>query len=233
MCSPRHSIFCIMPPHILRAIMERGTLEERTAASGTLAVDSTFRSLRATATLLRQIAPEVAAQPATKQRTIYTANNQQQLPGTIVASDKNPPPANGDPALVEALNGLGATWDFYFEVFDRQSIDDEGMPLNATVHYGSRYNNAFWNGQQMVFGDGDGELFNRFTIALDVIGHELGHGVTEDETGLVYLFQPGALNEHLSDVWGSLIKQWYLGQTADQADWLIGAGLLGDGVNGQ
>ena len=55
------------------------------------------------------------------------------------------------------------------------------MPLDATVHYGERYNNAFWNGQQMVFGDGDGELFNRFTIALDVIGHELTHGVTEDE----------------------------------------------------
>src|SRR3954463_4055994 len=99
MCSPRHSIFCIMPPHILRAIMERGTLEERTAASGTLAVDSTFRSLRATATLLRQIAPEGAARPATKQRTIYPATNQQQLPGTIVDSDKNPPAANGNPGV--------------------------------------------------------------------------------------------------------------------------------------
>ena len=85
MCSPRPSIFCIMPPHILRAIVERGTLEERTAASRTLALDSTFRSLRATATLLRPITPEVGPQPAAKQRTIYTANNQQQLPGTVVA----------------------------------------------------------------------------------------------------------------------------------------------------
>src|SRR3954469_20408337 len=233
MCSPRHSIFCIMPPHILRAIVERGTLEERTAASRTLAVDATFRSLRATATLLRPIAPEVAPQPATKQRTIYTANNQQQLPGTVVASDKNPPAANADPAMVEAFNGLGATWDFYFEVFDRQSIDDEGMPLNATVHYGSRYNNAFWNGQQMVFGDGDGELFNRFTIALDVIGHELTHGVTEDEAALVYMFQPGALNESMSDVFGSMIKQRKAKQTAAEADWLIGAGLFTKAVNGR
>ena len=84
----------------------------------------------------------------------------------------------------------------------------------------------------MVFGDGDGQLFNRFTIALDVIGHELAHGVTEDEAGLVYMFQPGALNEHLSDVFGSLVKQKVLNQTADQADWLIGAGLLADGVQG-
>jgi len=233
MCSPRHSIFCIMPPHILRAIVERGTLEERTAASRTLAVDATFRSLRATATLLRPIAPEVAPQPATKQRTIYTANNQQQLPGTVVASDKNPPAANADPAMVEAFNGLGATWDFYFEVFDRQSIDDEGMPLNATVHYGSRYNNAFWNGQQMVFGDGDGRLFNRFTIALDVIGHELTHGVTQDEAQLQYMFQPGALNESMSDVFGSLIKQRKNRQTARTADWLIGEGLFTPAVQGK
>ena len=106
------------------------------------------------------------------------------------------------------------------------------MPLNATVHYGQNYDNAFWNGRQMVFGDGDGQLFNRFTIALDVIGHELAHGVTEDEAGLVYMCQPGALNEHLSDAFGVMIKQRVLNQTAAEADWLIGAGLLAPGVNG-
>ena len=75
-------------------------------------------------------------------------------------------------------------------MFGRHSIDDEGLPLDATVHFGTDYNNAFWNSQQMVFGDGDGVLFNRFTIALDVIGHELTHGVTEDEAGLVYMSSP-------------------------------------------
>jgi Zn-dependent metalloprotease len=233
MCSPRHSMFCILPPHILRGIAERGTPEERTAASRTLALDSTFRSLRATAPLLRAPATEVAAQPAARQRTIYTANNQQQLPGTLVASEKNPPAASADPAIVEAFTGLGATWDFYFDVFDRQSIDDEGMPLNATVHYGSGYDNAFWNGQQMVFGDGDGRLFNRFTIALDVIGHELTHGVTQDEAQLQYMFQPGALNESMSDVFGSLIKQKKKQQTARTADWLIGEGLFTSAVKGK
>src|SRR4051812_23129192 len=99
MCSPRHSIFCIMPPHILRAIVERGTLEERTAASRTLAVDATFRSLRATATLLRPTAPEVPPQPAKKQRTIYTAKTQQQLRETVAPSEKTPPAANADPAM--------------------------------------------------------------------------------------------------------------------------------------
>ncbi len=232
MCS-RHPIFCIMPPHILRAIAERGTPEERIAASGTLALDSTFRAMRATTLALGAPPPSFVAEPAVKQRTIYTAHNQQQLPGTIAASEKNPPPANADPAVVEAFNGLGATWDFYFDVFDRQSIDDEGMPLNATVHYGSRYNNAFWNGQQMVFGDGDGKLFNRFTIALDVIGHELTHGVTQDEAQLQYMFQAGALNESMSDVFGSLIKQKKNRDTARTADWLIGEGLFTAAVNGK
>jgi Zn-dependent metalloprotease len=139
---------------------------------------------------------------------------------------------SGDPVVDEAYDGLGRTWDFYYEVFERNSIDDEGMPLLATVHYGQGYNNAFWNGRQMVFGDGDGQLFNRFTIALDVIGHELAHGVTEDEAGLVYMFQPGALNEHCSDWAGACIKQRVLNQTAKEADWLIGAGLLGSNVSG-
>ena len=114
-------------------------------------------------------------------------------------------------------------------VYGRNSIDDEGLPLDATVHYGRRYDNAFWNGQQMVFGDGDGELFNRFTVSLDVIGHELTHGVTGDEAGLVYLGQSGALNESISDVFGSLVKQYARSQTADKADWLIGAGLFTPG----
>jgi Zn-dependent metalloprotease len=90
------------------------------------------------------------------------------------------------------------------------------MKLLATVHHGDHYDNAFWNGRQMVFGDGDGELFNRFTISLDVIGHELAHGVTEDEAQLMYLNQSGALNESMSDVFGSLVKQYLRKQSAEE-----------------
>jgi Zn-dependent metalloprotease len=235
MCSrSRHrSIFCILPPHLLRNLAERGTPDERRAASGTLALDSTFRAMRASAALLLEPAAPTRVMPVGKQRTIYTARNTQDLPGEIVATEAAPPPASGgDVAVREAFDYLGATWDFYFDVFDRQSIDDEGMPLDATVHYGQQYDNAFWDGQQMVFGDGDGQLFNRFTIALDVVGHELTHGVTQDEAGLAYLFQPGALNESISDVFGSLIKQKTNGQDAASADWLIGEGLLTSAVNG-
>ncbi len=224
---------CIMPPHILREIAQRGNPAQRAAATNTLALDATFRTLRASPLAVRPRSTALpAAVPVAKHRTIYTAANQQQLPGQVVGTEQKPPTKASDVAAYEAFQGLGATWDFYFDVYGRQSIDDEGLPLDATVHFGSDYNNAFWNGHQMVFGDGDGELFNRFTIALDVIGHELTHGVTEDEAGLVYMFQPGALNESISDVFGSLIKQRKAKQTAAEADWLIGAGLFTSAVNG-
>jgi Zn-dependent metalloprotease len=106
------------------------------------------------------------------------------------------------------------------------------MRLDSTVHFGTDYDNAFWNGQQMVYGDGDGQIFQRFTKCIDVIGHELTHGVTQYEAGLAYRNQPGALNESMSDVFGSLVKQYALKQTADKADWLIGEGLFTPNVKG-
>ncbi len=230
--SHRHSIFCILPPHILRSIAERGNAEQRAAATRTLALDATFRALRAAPRTFEPHAVTPVTEPAEKRRTIFDAAGRQQLPGHLAATEEHPPAASADIGVREAFDGLGATWDFYWEVFDRNSIDDEGMPLDATVHYGDRYNNAFWNGERMVFGDGDGQIFNRFTVAIDVIGHELTHGVTEDEAGLVYMFQAGALNESMSDVFGSLIKQRVRRQTAVSADWLIGEGLLAPPIRG-
>jgi Zn-dependent metalloprotease len=164
------------------------------------------------------------------QRTIYTTGNTQTLPGTIVRSEGEPP--TGDAATDEAYDGLGTTHQFYADVFARNSIDNNGMPLKASVHYGTDYDNAFWNGQQMVFGDGDGQTFNRFTVSVDIIGHELTHGVTGSQVTLAPFFQPGALNESISDVFGSMIKQHQLNQQAAAADWLIGAGLFTVNVNG-
>jgi Zn-dependent metalloprotease len=229
----RHSIFCILPPYLLRAILANGSRAQKAAASRALGIDTTFRTMRLRLATAQSVTDrrrrKVAAAPV-KQRSIYTAANSETLPGTLVRAEGQGP--SKDRAVDEAYDGLGHTFDFFLEAYNRNSIDDDGLPLNATVHYGEDYNNAFWNGRQMVFGDGDGDLFNRFTIALDVIGHELGHGVTEDEAGLVYMQQPGALNESLSDVWGSLIKQWVLKQTAEEADWIIGEGLLTKKVQG-
>ncbi|HMA31256.1 MAG TPA: M4 family metallopeptidase [Casimicrobiaceae bacterium] len=222
----------ILPPEILRRIASRGTPSQREAALATLASDQTLRLSRATRQLLERgpARPPLAMPPFAKQRTIYDAGHRETLPGRVVRSEGAR--AGRDVEVNEAYDGLGATFDFFATVYDRDSIDDAGMHLDATVHYGRSYDNAFWNGRQMVFGDGDGELFNRFTISVDVIGHELTHGVTGDEANLVYLGQAGALNESISDVFGSLVKQYALGQTADQADWLIGAGLFTSRVNG-
>ncbi|KDR33801.1 MULTISPECIES: M4 family metallopeptidase [Caballeronia] len=227
-----HSIYCILPPHMLEHIAKHGDAKQREIAIDTLSKDHTMRSFRAVeATLaVRRAAPMPTAAAPSAHRTIYTADETETLPGTVIRTEGAKPVK--DDAANEAYDGLGATFEFYLEVFHRNSIDDAGMPLIGTVHFGKDYDNAFWNSQQMVFGDGDGELFNRFTIALDVIGHELTHGVTEHTAGLNYMTQAGALNESISDVFGSLIKQYAHKQTADKADWLIGEGLLAKGVNG-
>ncbi len=231
--SSRHSIFCILPPHVLNSIAQNGTPQQRRQALQTLGTDQTLRTLRATQTLIAPLQPRGPVPHATEgypQRTIYDAHHTTNLPGDVVRVEGSDP--TGDLAVDEAYDGLGGTYQLYWEVYQRNSIDDEGLKLDATVHYGVDYDNAFWNGESMVFGDGDGEFFNRFTISLDVIGHELTHGVTGDEAQLVYMYQPGALNESVSDVFGSLVKQFKLHQTAAQADWLIGQGLFTAKVNG-
>ena len=222
----RHSIFCIVPPHVLREIARNGNAAQRNAALDTLALDTTMRTQRMTTQLLAAIAPRpvLAAAPPQVHRTIYTAKNAETEPGTLVRSEGQG--ASGDQEVDEAYDGLGHTFDFYLQNYQRNSIDDHGLPLVATVHYGQKFDNAFWDGHQMVFGDGDGAIFNRFTISLDVIGHELTHGVTGSEVNLAYSGQSGALNESVSDVFGSLVKQYALKQSASEADWLIGAGLL-------
>jgi Zn-dependent metalloprotease len=225
-----HRVCSIVPPYVLRAIAAGGGLGISLAAQRAIAHDAALRQLRA----LR--APEretPRAEPATtphKQRTVSDARHTMRLPGTPVRTEGGEP--SSDVTVNEAYDGTGETFDFFWEVFQRDSIDDAGLPLLSTVHYGIAYDNAFWDGSQMIFGDGDGEVFNRFTIALDVIGHELTHGVTDHMAALRYQDQPGALNESVSDVFGSLVKQWVNGETAEEADWLIGEGLLAPGIDG-
>jgi Zn-dependent metalloprotease len=117
-----------------------------------------------------------------KQRRVYTANNGSTLPGTLVRSEGSA--AVNDPAVNEAYDGAGVTYDLYWDVYQRNSLDGNGMRLDSTVHYEQQYDNAFWDGSQMVYGDGDGQLFHRFTLAVDVIGHELTHGVTQFTSNL-------------------------------------------------
>jgi Zn-dependent metalloprotease len=218
-----------VPPYLLERL--RAVDDEAIAriAAQTLAQDDLHRSRRRGAD---HAAPgeSAAAAAAGPQRTIDDAGGTTTLPGRPVRAEGGPP--TGDAGADEAYDALGATWTLYDSAYGRDSLDGHGLPLLASVHYGTGYDNAFWNGEQMVFGDGDGTYFNRFTIAVDVIGHELTHGVTEMTAGLAYSNQSGALNESISDCFGSMVKQMQLGQDAASADWLIGAGLFTAAVKG-
>lgn len=218
--------YAVIPPYILRKIIDNGSGTQKDYARRTL---THVQHLMAE-TWQKPSAPHTA-NAGHVEREIYDAQNSNNLPGTLVRKEDQP--GNNDVAAEEAWNYLGVTYDFFWRTYKRNSLDNQGLALLGTVHYEKDYQNAFWNGQQMVFGDGDGEIFNRFTIAIDVVAHELAHGVTETEAGLIYFEQAGALNESLSDVFGSLVKQFHLQQTADQADWLIGEGLLAEGINGR
>lgn len=234
MCdSNRHSIFCILPPQVLMHLARNGNSEEREFALRTLALDQTMRTSRLTYSLaggLKIPHPAATLAPPQEKRSIYDAGHTQDLPGNLVRAEGQA--AVSDTSANQAYEGLGDTFDFYLKIYDRNSIDNAGMPMVASVHYGKDYDNAFWNGQQMVFGDGDNVIFTGFTESTDVIGHELTHGVTGSEANLTYQGQSGALNESISDVFGSMVKQYKLNQTTEQADWLIGAGILAKGIQG-
>jgi Zn-dependent metalloprotease len=234
----RNPLHCVVPPFVLTKVARRGSDRQREWALRTLDADTTLRHARTVnaKTLGRKGKREgpdalAAAAPTRRNRVIWDARHTWNVTGIPRVRDEDDGPT-GDPAVDEAFDGFGATWDFWQDVFSRDSIDDENMPVRGVVHYGEEYPNAFWDGRRMVFGDGDGELFLSFTRALDVIGHELGHGVIEDEAALEYQGQSGALNEHFADVAGAMVKQFRLRQTADQADWLIGADLRGPEFSG-
>jgi Zn-dependent metalloprotease len=171
-----------------------------------------------------------AGAPGGGRRTIYDCKSKTSLSAAVVVHTESGPKSK-DKSVNQAFEGLGKTRDFYKQILKRNSIDNQGMRLEGFVHYDVQYNNAFWDGSSMVFGDGDGIAFVDFTKSLDVIAHELTHGVTEFTAGLEYHNQSGALNESISDVFGSLVKQWSLQQTADEADWLIGEEIFTPQIN--
>lgn len=212
---------CIVPPHILRKLLTNKDAAIREIALNTLLATT---NLRAERRLLAEIG-FASSITGTRSRTIYDCKAGRILEQAARIRGEGDKEAT-DGTVNRAYDGLGTTYSFFETVFKRKSIDDRGMRLDGYVHYGNFYNNAFWNGRQMVFGDGDGRLFTDFSKSLDVIAHELTHGVTEFSAGLEYHDQSGALNESLSDVFGSLTKQWSLGQSAAQADWLIGGDIL-------
>ncbi|MGW1527907.1 M4 family metallopeptidase [Streptomyces sp. NPDC002159] len=220
----------IVPPHLLNRLARAEDPAVHEPARRTLALDAAQRVQRR---LTAEIGPTAA--PPTRasncpDRTVCDVGHRQDLPGRRIRGEGEADVP--DTSVNHAYDGLGATFDFYLQTLSRSSIDGDGLPLDASVHFRRGYDNAFWDGEQMVFGDGDGRIFGDFTQSPDVIGHELTHGVTQYTANLAYVGQSGALNEHLSDVFGSLVEQYAKGETTEEASWLIGEELLRPGVEG-
>jgi Zn-dependent metalloprotease len=227
MCE-RQALQCIIPPHMLERLLDSPKAAVRKAVLAAITASAEARALRSVVGPMTASMTAMSSPTAKKNRLIYTLRNLPPvpflLPGKLVRKEGDP--KTTDAAVNEAYDFSGTTYDFYSKVHGRNSLDGNGMTLVSSVHVGRDFNNAFWNGQQMAYGDGDGEVFQRFTKSLDVVGHELTHGVVTFTSNLEYQGESGALNEHLADVFGSLVKQWKKSQTAAQASWLIGEELL-------
>jgi len=149
-------------------------------------------------------------------RRVHDAKNMKELPGTLVLSEGQP--LTGDADVDNAYRFSGDTFNFYLDHHQRDSLNGAGMLLRSTVHYGSGYDNAFWDGAQMVYGDG--------FVTDDVAAHEMTHGVTEHESRLFYYYQSGAINEALSDIWGEFVDLTNgAGNDSDAVRWLVGEDL--------
>jgi Zn-dependent metalloprotease len=184
---------------------------------------------RATRRVYREM-PEMASLLAVgnkKQRYVFDAKGGgfDNLRGVLKRQEGDP--KSSDPAVNEAFDHSGTTFDFYLKRFSRNSLDGKGMALVSSVHVGRQLNNAFWNGQQMAYGDGDGSIFTRFTRSLDVVAHELTHGVVAHECNLEYQGQSGALNEHFADVFGQLVSQWKKKLSTAKSPWTVGHDIMG------
>ncbi len=216
--APRCSI---VPPYVLVALAQSEDERLASAAHQTILLTAELEVRRE-----RLAAARGTRHLEGERRIVYDAAYGWELPGSLLRREGDS--ACSDASANAAYEHAGQTFAFFEQIFGRASIDGRGMRLLSSVHYGKHYDNAFWDGTEMVYGDGDGVVLGSFTAALDVIAHELAHGLTESAANLTYSGQSGALNESISDVFGSLVKQWVHKQRAEDADWLIGDALLVD-----
>lgn len=219
----------IIPKDVLERFARNKKLdaELRKAARDSAQITDVLRSLRLKHAELTSLAQasgahlvELAATPFV---TVYDCRHTETLPGAPVGNPKTSRDATARCCFAETTSVA----KFYKAVFGRNSIDNAGMTMMSTVHYGRKFNNAMWNGNQMIYGDGDGRLFTDFTGSNDVIGHELTHGVTQHSLQLSYSGDAGGLNESMSDCFGTMFRQWKAKQVVTKADWLIGADIIG------
>lgn len=235
-----------VPAKLLKKLAARAAEADRHVMHGHIESTARLRSLRsawsAPPPLPRHLAAPANKVAAPYQRVVFDAGTNMLLPGKSARTEGGKPVR--DAAVNQVYDNTGITLDFFLKVFGRNSIDNRGMRVSSAVHFGKNFSNAMWTGEQMVYGDGDANV-GGFTQALDIIAHELTHGVTQHivpgglgvvrvpvrdrefkEQTHALTGQSGALNESFSDVVGSMVKQWHAGEDVTQASWLLGEHML-------
>lgn len=228
-----HRCFYI-PAHIIDHIAKTARqlgMDPEPAQRTAVASQAQRQERRAATTATATLATLTAPRPGKGDRQIFDDEHQWTTGVTLVRGEGDPDVAQVN--ANKAYDGLGATRDFYQQVLNRDSIDNAGLTLLGNVNFGVQYDNAFWDGTQMVFGNGDGVIFKDFTFDVDVCGHELTHGVTQYTAGLNYTDQPGAMNEAFSDIFGSCVDQFVHKLDAGEHNWLIGEDVMADQLYGE
>ena len=165
--------------------------------------------------------------PSSPFANTYTANSTSSLPGSFLCSQAQLNCTNGSNPHADAAHKYAiGTYSLYLTQFNRDSIDNNGMVITSTVHYSSNFDNAYWSGTQMIYGDAQG-----YPLADDIVAHELTHGVTQYESNLFYYYQSGAINESFSDVFGEYYDQSNSqGNDTAGVKWLLGEDISGLGA---
>jgi Zn-dependent metalloprotease len=233
MSPPTRTICYFVPPYVEAALAEN--VDVPTVDQTQLDISGAARQRRADA-ITRVEAPEAGsslAPPATgtSRREVYDSGATTNQRVELVRPEGSP--ETKDAEVINAYDSAGVVRTFFKQVLNRDSIDNRSLDMVLNVHFGNRFNNAFWDGDEMTFGDGDGVIFSGFARSLDVVAHELAHGVTQFSSGLIYKDESGALNEHFSDVFGTAITQWTNQERPEDADWLIGDEIMGPDLYGE
>lgn len=227
MKNPHRCTCHIIPPFVVDELKKSGV----DIGSETKRIDQRLRARRAEQLAIRSTEDSVVPPDKNADRFVYDSKTTQNQRLLLVRKEGGA--TSKDPVVNKAYENAGSVRDYFKTALNYLSVDNHGADLILNVHFGKAYANAFWDGDEMTFGDGDGEVFTNLASAIDVTAHELTHGVVQYTAGLKYQGQSGALNEHFADVFGSVIKQVAKKQTAATADWLIGDELMGPTLRGQ
>lgn len=236
--STRYGCVCFaLPKKLLEQLAQDSDQQHRELLHAQIDHSSQLRAQRAAQSWHRPV-PIVGNRLL--QRQVFDAQGRTFLPGKLLRDEDDPP--TRDKEADEAYENVGIAMRFYRDVLGRDSVDGKGMRVDTSVHYGFRFANAMWTGEQMIVGDGDGRHVKGLTSSLGIIAHEVSHGISQHIVrgglGVVQLpgrpptlkGEAGALNESFSDVFASMIKQWHAGQHVKQADWLLGEDILAPGA---